>query len=110
MLRRPEAAGQESVMGRAFRDFPRSTLVHIPPADGQPGLALEWPAHCQPCMDAAIARVERWFAETHKSNLWIALHIGRNETQGSTEALAYETAFLWRLQQRLMVSEAVFIA
>jgi hypothetical protein len=61
-------------------------------------------------MDAAVARVERWFSEQHKSNLWIALHIGRNETQGSTEALAYETAFLWRLQQRLMANEGTFIA
>jgi hypothetical protein len=97
-------------MGHQFPEFPNPAFVHIPPADGQPGLALEWPAHCQPCMDAAIARVECWFSEPHKSNLWIALHIGRNETRGSIEALAYEAAFLWRLQQRLMANEAVFIA
>lgn len=89
-------------MGRLFPEFSSPTLVHIPPADGQPGLAMEWPAHCQPTMDAAIARVERWFEEQHKTNLWIAMHIGRNEQQSNLQSLAYETAFLWRLQQRLM--------
>jgi hypothetical protein len=96
-------------MGRQIRadDFPTAFLVHIPPADGQPGLALDWPTKCQGAADAGAGRVERWFAEEgHKSNLWIALQIGRSEYQLSMEVLAYETAFLWRLQQRLMANES----
>ncbi|MDN6860186.1 LasR-specific antiactivator QslA [Pseudomonas sp. CAN2814] len=97
-------------MGRRLSDFTPEPLLHIPPADGQPGLALEWPADCQYAVDAAVARVERWFAERHKSSLWIALHIGRNEQQSSAQSLAYETAFLWRLQQRLMASDGTLLA
>ncbi|MEP9318300.1 LasR-specific antiactivator QslA [Pseudomonas sp. LABIM340] len=95
-------------MGRQIRadDFPAAFLVHIPPADGQPGLALDWPAICQSAVDAGIRRVERWLTEPNKSNLWITLHVGRAEYEPTVEMLAYETAFLWRLQQRLMASES----
>jgi hypothetical protein len=74
---------------------------HVPGADGQPGLALEWPEDCQSAMDQAVRRVERWLGERHKSNLWVALFIGRGEQESEFQRLAYETAFIWRLQQRL---------
>lgn len=95
-------------MGRQLRasDRPDAFLVHIYPADGQPGLALDWPANCQGAADAAVRRVERWFSERHKTNLWIALQIGRAELPSGMESLAYEAAFLWRLQQRLMANES----
>jgi hypothetical protein len=87
----------------------RSHLCHIPQADGWPGLVLEWPLDCQPAADAGVARVEQWFAERYKSNLWMALHMGRLDQGRGFHQVAYETAFLWRLQQRLMagVSSAV---
>jgi len=87
-------------------DSNETCWTHLPPADGQPGLAMDWPPGCQLVMDAAARRVERWFDEQHKTNLWIALHIGRNEQQSYAQRLAYETAFLWRLQQRLMANES----
>jgi hypothetical protein len=59
---------------------------------------------CQAAADAGVARVERWFAERHKSNLWLALHVGRLDQQRDFHQVAYETAFLWRLQQRLMTA------
>jgi hypothetical protein len=77
---------------------------HVPEAEGQPGLALEWPEDCQAAMNAAVRRVERWFGERHKSNLWVALFIGRGEQESEFQRLAYETAFLWRIQQRLALN------
>lgn len=48
-------------MGRQLRasDTPNAFVVHILPADGQPGLALDWPENCQGAADAAVQRVER---------------------------------------------------
>jgi TorA maturation chaperone TorD len=91
-------------MGSKVRASRGHYLVHVAEADGQPGLALEWPVDSQAAMDAAIRRVERWFSEERKTNLWIALFIGRSEQEGEFERIAYETAFLWRLQQRLAAS------
>lgn len=91
-------------MGRKSGKLAQKYWNHIPPADDQPGLHLDWPEDCQRAMDSAISRVERWFAEKHKSNLWIALHIGCNEQENYTQRIAYESAFLWRLQQRLMAN------
>lgn len=79
-------------------------LCHVPQADGWPGLVLEWPMDCQAAADAGVARVEQWFAERHKSNLWLALHVGRLDQRRDFHQVAYETAFLWRLQQRLMAT------
>jgi hypothetical protein len=93
-------------MGSKVRKHLQSYWTHVPEADGQPGLALDWPEDCQPAMNAAIRRVERWFAERSKSNLWIALYIGRSEQEGDFQRVAYETAFLWRLQQRLAARAA----
>ena len=78
--------------------------VHLPEADGQPGLVLEWPVDGQPAIDAAVQRVERWFDEERKANLWVALFVGRSEHEGEFRRIAYEAAFLWRLQQRLAMS------
>ncbi|MFV3306721.1 hypothetical protein ACNFBT_15740 [Pseudomonas sp. NY15181] len=57
-------------------------------------------------MEEAVQRVERGCVEHHKSSLWIALFIGRGKQEGGCRRIAYETAFLWRLQQRLMAGAA----
>ena len=88
-------------MGSRFSRKGPPYWTHIPPADGQPGLTMDWIDDCQEAMDAAIRRVENWFAEDEKSNLWVALFIGRTEQRGDIRRAAYETAFIWRLQQRL---------
>jgi TorA maturation chaperone TorD len=91
-------------MGSKVRASRRHYLARVAEADGQPGLVLEWPVDSQVAMDTAVRRVERWFSEERKTNLWIALFIGRGEQEGEFERIAYETAFLWRLQQRLAAS------
>ncbi|MDN6859916.1 LasR-specific antiactivator QslA [Pseudomonas sp. CAN2814] len=79
----------------------RRYVTHIPPADGQPGLELGWPADCQSAMDDALQRAEHWLAQANKPILWTAMIIGRQEQDGATRRTAYEVAFLTRLQQRL---------
>ncbi|WP_152222446.1 LasR-specific antiactivator QslA [Pseudomonas sp. SCB32] len=93
-------------MGHELPELPRAFWTHVPSADGQPGFSLDWPEDCQGAMDEAVQRVERWFGEHHKSSLWIALFIGRDKQEGGCQRVAYETAFLWRLQQRLMATTA----
>jgi hypothetical protein len=78
--------------------------VHLPEADGQPGLTLEWPVDGQQAIDAAVQRVERWFEEERRPPLWGALFLGRSEHEGEFRRIAYEAAFLWRLQQRLAIT------
>ncbi|MCJ1886102.1 hypothetical protein LNN38_14705 [Pseudomonas sp. LA21] len=93
-------------MDRNSPETSQAFWANVPSADGQPGVSLDWPEDCQGAMDDAVQRVERWFCEHHKSSLWIALFIGRDKQEGGCQRVAYETAFLWRLQQRLMASTA----
>ncbi|WP_236199686.1 LasR-specific antiactivator QslA [Pseudomonas pseudonitroreducens] len=90
-------------MGSRLPNHPGEFWSQVAPADGQPGLALGWPVDCQAAMNEAVRRVERWIDdEEQQADLWVAFFIGRNEQETYTERVAFETAFLWRVQQRLM--------
>jgi len=94
-------------MRHKLPELPCVFWTHVPSADDQPGLKLDWPEDCQAAVDEAVQRVERWFGEHHKSSLWIALFIGRDKQEGGCQRIAYETAFLWRLQQRLIAAHDI---
>ncbi|PJI49735.1 MAG: hypothetical protein CTR55_10370 [Pseudomonas sp.] len=94
-------------MGSTQPKHPGEYWGHVAPADGQPGMAMDWPVDCQPAMDAAVRHVERWFDEQgYSSNLWAAFFAGRSEQESYTQRVAYEAAFFWRVQQRLMGTAA----
>ncbi|MES2818801.1 MAG: LasR-specific antiactivator QslA [Pseudomonadota bacterium] len=73
----------------------------IPPVDTHPGLELTWQENCQSSVDCAVACADRWLASDRSTHLWLPLMVGRERQDSAARQMAFEVAFLTRLQQRL---------
>lgn len=88
-------------MGSRLPPPGKAFWVHIPPADGYPGIVMPCPDDCQAATDMAVQHIERWLDDEQAPDLSLALFIGRTLQSRESQRAAYEVAFLWRLQQRL---------